>query len=72
MLVTIFTAAIFADVPAEVISLFFSFIQTIISIISLIDYEEECSMANSLLVASGTHGVVLNLLELENVVTSAE
>ena len=72
MLVTIFTAALFADIPAEAMSLFFSFIQTIILIISLIDFEEEYSMANSLLVASGTHGVVLILLELENIVTSAE
>lgn len=58
LLVAVFITALVVGIPVEAISLFLSLVQTIISIISLMDYEEGFSMTNSMLVVSGTHGVV--------------
>ena len=47
-----------AGIPTEVISLLLDLIQTAIAILSFMEYEEVFLMVNSMLVVSGTHGVV--------------
>ena len=47
-----------AGIPTEVISLLLDLIQTAIAILNFMEYEEVFSMVNSMLVVSGTHGVV--------------
>ena len=58
MLVTVFVMALVVGFPAKAVSLFLTLIQAVAAIMSLVDFEEGISMANSMLVVSGTHGVV--------------
>ena len=58
MLVTIFVTTLVVGFPVEAASLFLSLVQTVVAIISLMDIKEGISMAISMLVVSGTHGVV--------------
>ena len=57
-LVTVFVTALAAGFPVEAVSLFLTLVQTVVAIVSLMDFEEDNLMANSMLVVSGTHGVV--------------
>ena len=50
--------ALVVGFPAKAVSLFLTLIQAVAAIMSLVDFEEGISMANSMLVVSGTHGVV--------------
>ena len=58
LLVAVFVTALVVGIPFEAISLFLTLVQTIVAIFSSIDFEEGFSMTNSMLVVSGTHGVV--------------
>ena len=58
MLVTIFVTTLVVGFPVEAVSLFLTLVQTVVAIIGLMDIKEGISMAISMLVVSGTHGVV--------------
>ena len=71
LLVIVFLAALLADIPFDLVSLYFTLVQTLIAVMTSVNLEEEHDMTNSLLVASGTHGVVQDCWEKETI-TSAE
>lgn len=67
ILVTVLTT----EFHAENISLFLSLIQTVVAIISFMDFEEVLFMVNRIMAGCGIHGVVLFCLET-NIVTGAQ
>ena len=56
MLVVAFVAALRAVIPVDVISLFYSLMQTLISVLSLVQIGEGFYLINSVLVVVGAHG----------------
>ena len=70
-LVTAFAAAQLGCLRIEDVSLLFTMIQTMVAIMDYLDFEGGIAMMTSMLVVSGTHGVVCILVEGE-AVTSAE
>ena len=66
-----FGTAHWAEIPVDEISLFLTLVQTLIALIDYVDFEEVIYMTNSLLMESGTHGVVQNWWNVKDV-TSAE
>jgi hypothetical protein len=50
--------ALGVGIPVEVVSLFFQLVQTLISVVNYVALKEDIAMTNSMLVDSGTHGVV--------------
>lgn len=67
MLIIVFCTMLFTGVPLELVSLFLSFIQTIIAVLSL---KEEFVLGNRFLVESGTHGVVQIFWEQAEAISS--
>ena len=65
----VFCTMFLTGVPLEQVSLFLSFIQTIIAVLS---FKEEFVLGNRILVESGTHGVVRIFWEQADTITSAE
>ena len=57
-MVMVFLAVVFAKVPVELTSLYFSFVQALFAIATYFKDEEDNNMTNGFLVVSGTHGVV--------------
>ena len=70
-MVTAFAAAQLGCLRIEHVSLLFTMIQTMVAIMDYLDFEGGIAMMTSMLVVSGTHGVVCILVEGE-AVTSAE
>lgn len=56
LLVVAFVAALRAVIPVDVISLFYSLMQTLISVLSLVQIGEGFYLINSVLVVVGAHG----------------
>ena len=57
-MVIVFLTALAVGIPFDLVSLYFSFVQTLCAVLTLVNIEEEHDMTNGLLVVSGTHGVV--------------
>ena len=53
-----FVTTLVVGIPIEVISLLLNLVQTIVAIFNWMKIEEAYDMMNSMLVDSGTHGVV--------------
>lgn len=66
-----FLVTLIAGIPFDLASPYFTFVQTLVSIVTLVDLEEEHDMTNGSMVVSGTHGVVQGCWEKETI-TSAE
>ena len=61
LMVMIFFIATKVEFSVGEVSLLLTLVQTILSIINTVGFEEVIFMINGMLVGSGTHGVVLNL-----------
>ncbi len=61
MLVIVSITALIAGLPLDLVSLFLTLVQTLATIFTFVNTEEDNEMAYRLMVGSGTHGVVLNL-----------
>ena len=70
MLVIVFLTALAVGIPFDLVSLYFTLVQTLVTIMTFAKVEEEHDMTNGLLVVSGTHGVVQGCWEKETI-TSA-
>ena len=71
LLVAAILTIIWVGIPVDLISLYLTFVQTLIAVMTFVDLEEKHSMTNRLLVVSGTHGVVQVCWD-RKAVTSAE
>ena len=58
LLVAAILTTLWVGFPVDLISLYLTFVQTLIGVMTFVNVEEEYSMTNRLLVVSGTHGVV--------------
>lgn len=57
-MITVFILAIASNIPIDLASLYLTLIQTLLAVVTVINSEEVNEMKNSILVVSGTHGVV--------------
>ena len=65
------TTVLWTAFPVDVVSLFLTLVQTLIAVMDFVNIGEGIAMMTSMLVVSGTHGVVRKWWEVY-VITSAE
>lgn len=71
LLVAVILTTLAVGIPIDLVSLYLTFVQTFVAVMTFVNVEEEHSMTNGLLVVGGTHGVVQGCWE-KNTVTSTE